>query len=400
MLGGQRVGIERARRRRRWRRRPGSGSRPARRRPGRPSTSRCSGAAGRRRPAARAARARSTVDVPGRGRCRTAPTRRAPRHRRTGRGLRRRRSRSRPRLGWQVIRVYLPVRAQCTQCSLPATRSPVSSNPATSASAIRCVTVPRKPSEPVGGAFGHRRDGALRDRGAEQFGQRLGGAFLRQELSHIQIQHDRGDPRPVLHRRGHTLRAPCRRWWPHTAAARHQLVLDHPHRHRRQVEHLPPLHRDLGHVRQVVPHPPQRPRLVPLHLVRVSDLRQRRPRMPRLPTRFASALAPQRLRRRLGERRVGRRRLRRIRRILIQPAAQFRDSQPQHISGSNGDLRLQRPRSLPKLRVLRRELLAGRTSIGRHHTMIRIRRQRSTRHAHQATEDLTDHISHTATART
>jgi hypothetical protein len=31
-----------------------------------------------------------------------------------------------------MSRVYLPVRAQCTQCSLRATRNPVSSNPATS----------------------------------------------------------------------------------------------------------------------------------------------------------------------------------------------------------------------------------------------------------------------------
>jgi len=30
-----------------------------------------------------------------------------------------------------MSRVYLPVRAQCTQCSLPSTRNPVSSNPAT-----------------------------------------------------------------------------------------------------------------------------------------------------------------------------------------------------------------------------------------------------------------------------
>ena len=43
-------------------------------------------------------------------------------------------------------------------------------------------------AEPVGGAFGHRRDGALRDRGVEQFGHRLRGALLRQELSHIQIR--------------------------------------------------------------------------------------------------------------------------------------------------------------------------------------------------------------------
>ena len=61
-----------------------------------------------------------------------------------------------------------------------------------------------EPVQPVGGPRGHGRDGALGHRGAEQFGQCLGGAFLRHELAHIQIQDDRGDPRPVLHRRGHT----------------------------------------------------------------------------------------------------------------------------------------------------------------------------------------------------
>jgi hypothetical protein len=39
--------------------------------------------------------------------------------------------------------------------------------------------------EPACGAFGHRRDGAIRDRGAEQLGQRLGWALLGQELSHL-----------------------------------------------------------------------------------------------------------------------------------------------------------------------------------------------------------------------
>ncbi len=34
-----------------------------------------------------------------------------------------------------MSRVYLPVRAQCTQCSLPSARKPVSSNPATSLAA-------------------------------------------------------------------------------------------------------------------------------------------------------------------------------------------------------------------------------------------------------------------------
>jgi hypothetical protein len=61
-----------------------------------------------------------------------------------------------PRRGWQKTSVYLPARAQWTQRSLPAARSPVSSKPATP---------------------------------------------LRQELPGMQAHDDRGDPRPVLNRR-------------------------------------------------------------------------------------------------------------------------------------------------------------------------------------------------------
>ena len=61
-----------------------------------------------------------------------------------------------PRLAWQVIRVYLPVRAQCTQCSFPATRSPVSSNPATSACGDAVADLGQEPVQPVRGAGGHR----------------------------------------------------------------------------------------------------------------------------------------------------------------------------------------------------------------------------------------------------
>jgi len=52
---------------------------------------------------------------------------------------------SRPRFGWTMSRVYLPVRAQCTQCSLPSTRNPVSSNPATSLPAICSRACSRNP---------------------------------------------------------------------------------------------------------------------------------------------------------------------------------------------------------------------------------------------------------------
>ena len=63
---------------------------------------------------------------------------------------------------------------------------------------------------------------------------------------------------------------------------------------------------------------------------------------------------------------VGRRRLRRIRRILTQPAAQFGDLSPK-----TSHYRLQVLDRLPQRGVLGRELI-GRTPIIRHHTMIRI----------------------------
>jgi hypothetical protein len=55
-----------------------------------------------------------------------------------------------PRWGWAVSRVYLPVRAQCTQASRPSTRNPVSSTPATSLATIawriRSVNSPSLPA--------------------------------------------------------------------------------------------------------------------------------------------------------------------------------------------------------------------------------------------------------------
>ena len=51
-----------------------------------------------------------------------------------------------PRLGCTVSRVYLPVRAQCTQRSRPSARNPVSSNPATPLAVMFSRTRSRKPS--------------------------------------------------------------------------------------------------------------------------------------------------------------------------------------------------------------------------------------------------------------
>jgi hypothetical protein len=73
-------------------------------------------------------------------------------------------------------------------------------------------------------------------------------------------------------------------------------MLDHLHRHRRQVDHLPPLHPHLRGTRQIRTTLRARARLMPQPLIRLSNLRQRRPRMTGLPTRLTTAPAAQRLR--------------------------------------------------------------------------------------------------------
>jgi hypothetical protein len=112
------------------------------------------------------------------------------------------------------------------------------------------------------------------------------------------------------------------------AAAGDELVLGHLRRHRQQIEHLPPLHPDVGCGCQVRAAARARTGLVPLPLVRVSDQRvsdqcQPRARIPPLPTRAPPALAPQRLRGGLDERRVRRRRLRGVPRAHAQAATQL-----------------------------------------------------------------------------
>jgi hypothetical protein len=71
-----------------------------------------------------------------------------------------------PRLGWTMSRVYLPVRAQCTQASFPSTRNPVSSNPAAWLAAIRSRT-------------------RSQEAGTPNSSQRLRGALLGQELADV-----------------------------------------------------------------------------------------------------------------------------------------------------------------------------------------------------------------------
>ena len=88
----------------------------------------------------------------------------------------------------------------------------------------------QEPAEPPGGAGGDRRDRPGRQRDAEQLGQRLRGALLGQELPGVQVDDDRGDPRPVLHRRLRALRGRGLGAVPAAAFPLDQLMLGHLHR--------------------------------------------------------------------------------------------------------------------------------------------------------------------------
>jgi len=92
-----------------------------------------------------------------------------------------------------------------------------------------------------GGPPGHRRDSAGRGRDAEQLAQRLAGAVPGQELPVPQIRADPGDPRPVLHRRGHPVRRLPAGDRPAAAPAGNHLMPGDLRPDRRHVDHLPPL---------------------------------------------------------------------------------------------------------------------------------------------------------------
>lgn len=148
-------------------------------------------------------------------------------------------------------------------------------------------------------------------------------------------------------------------------------MLNHPHRQRRQVEHLPPLHTYFRRLRQISATPHARARLVPHPLLRVLDQRQRRPPISRLAARLATALATRGLRSGLDERRIRRRRLR--------PVPAVRPLLPPQL----GDLSLQPRDPLGLSQDKDSKLLVGRTSISGHPTISNTLRPRSTRRADQ-----------------
>jgi hypothetical protein len=166
----------------------------------------------------------------------------------------------------------------------------------------------QEPAEPPGGAGGQCCDRPGRQRDAEQLGQRLRGALFGQELPGIQVDDDRGDPRPVLDRSFRAGRGGGFGPVPAAAYPLDQLVLGHRDRGLRQVDDLAAFHPGDRPARQARRAAAAAARLVAHLPVRPRHLRQRAALMPVLPARLAAAPLPQRPpRRRLVQLLAGRR---------------------------------------------------------------------------------------------
>jgi hypothetical protein len=180
---------------------------------------------------------------------------------------------SQPRLRWQVTKVYLSVRAQCTQCRAPCTRSPVSSNPATGAavicsrtaalnsprlSAARRVIADTVPCDTVPNSSESAWAVRCPDRNCPTYKYKM-------------MAVTRGPYCPVAFTLFGRVTATDR---PTAAAPLHQLVLGHLDSHRRQIEHLPALHPHLPGAGQIGAASSAGSRLVTHRLVWVLDQRQ------------------------------------------------------------------------------------------------------------------------------
>ena len=147
--------------------------------------------------------------------------------------------------------------------------------------------------DPEGGAFDparHRRRG---HREPEQVPQRVRGTADGQELPVQQVHADPGQPRPVGHGCGGLCWCGAAGAVPATTGHRHELMLgDHDYRIR-DVEHLPTGHRHLDGTGQAVAAPAADLRYVPDDHVRVGDLFQGGPGLPRRASRSTSGLLAQ-----------------------------------------------------------------------------------------------------------
>ena len=231
--------------------------------------------------------------------------------------------------GWTISRVYLPVRAQCTRASLPVDPEPGLVEPGDVAGGDLPADLLGEHVQLPGRAGGQRRDRPGRARDAEQLGQRQRGAVLGQELPGVQVDHDRGDPRPVLHRRLRARRGRGLGAVPAGAFPLDQLMLGHLGPHRLQIEDLAALHPGDRPARQPGTAPAAAARLMADLPVRPGHLRQCGPFMPVLPAGLTAAFLPQRPRsgRRLGQP-LARRRLGGVPRVLPQPGLKLGDPLP------------------------------------------------------------------------
>ena len=161
-----------------------------------------------------------------------------------------------------------------------------------------------------------RADGGLDDRGdllhgggddrrgrraAEHLAESGAGPVPRQELAVPQVRAERGQPRPVLRRRGHPVRGV--RAGPRPAARAlplDHLMLGHDRPHLRDLGDLTPLRPCLHAAGEPGTAAAAVTRLMHHHVIRVICQFHRRARLPLRAAGLAALLA-QRLRRRLGE---------------------------------------------------------------------------------------------------
>ncbi len=174
-----------------------------------------------------------------------------------------------------VIKLYSPVEAECTHRSLPWTRSPVSSKFTTGAAARFARTDSRNPPSPPAARALIAATVPCETGVPNSSANAAAVRFLDRNSPDVEVEDDRGDPRAVLHWRGHTLGCLGTGHRSAPTAPFDELMLAHPHADRRDVEHLPVVSAHLRRPAQIVPTAPATDRFVRDDLIRRLDRRQR-----------------------------------------------------------------------------------------------------------------------------